>query len=114
MGLYIDAMTVVDHYETQEQLDLLPDDNVIHQYRDIWNEIGIYKGILMYRDKILIPGAIPVCAADIHRESHSDNESNHDDASSLYSTTSECSTNTEPATPERYSPTIPYSPTMPD
>ena len=106
--LYIDAMTVVDHYETKEQLDLLPDDNVIHQYRDIWNEIGIYKGILMYRDKILIPGAIPVCAADIHRESHSDNESDHDDASSSYSTISECSS------PRRYSHPIPYSPTMPD
>ena len=106
--LYIDAMTVVDHYETKEQLDLLPDDNVIHQYRDIWSEIGIYKGILMYRDKILIPGVIPVCAADIHRESHSDDESDHDDASSSYSTISECSS------PRRYSHPIPYSPTMPD
>lgn len=121
--LYADAMTVVDHYETQEQLDLLPDNNVIHQYRDIWSEICIYNRILMYRDKILIPGSVSVCAADLHRESHSDAGSN-DDAASSTSTIScyslrmnnetDTSTTTAPPSPDRYSPTMPDNPNTED
>ncbi len=66
--------------------------------------------MLMYRDKILIPGSVSVCAADLHRESQSDAGSTDDNASSTSTISchsprtdedSDSSNITAPPTPDR-------------
>ena len=106
--LYVDAMTVMDHYDTQQQLDLLPDDKkVIHQYRDNWSKLGIHKGVIRYRDKILILGSLSMCATELHRESRSEADPNDDISCAISDSPQEDnitgdSTESAPPSPDRY------------